>query len=216
MQITWLGQACFKLQTDKTIIVIDPYDPRVGFKLSRLTADLVLVTHDHFDHNNISAVKGVEGNKPFIINGPGEYEAKNIFVYGIPSFHDNSEGKDRGTNTIYRVEVEGMSLLHLGDLGHLLNNGQLEQLKSVDILMIPVGGTYTINAKEASQIISQIEPRMVIPMHYKIKGLKVNLDPLDKFCKEIGVCPTETIPKLKIAKKDLPAEEMKVVVLEKV
>jgi len=168
------------------------------------------------DPNRLKIVKGIEEKNPFIINSPGEYEVKNVFVYGISCWHDASEGKDRGINTIFRIEAEGISIAHLGDLGHSLSNGQLEQLKSVDILMIPVGGTYTINAKQASEVISQVEPRIVIPMHYKIKGLKINLDPIDKFCKEIGVCPTETLPKLKILKKDLPQDEMKIFVLAKV
>jgi len=213
MQITWLGQSCFKIQTNNTIIAIDPFDKSIGLKVPHFASNIVLVTHDHHDHNNVSALRGVEGEKPFVVSGPGEYEAKNVFIYGIPSFHDTKEGLDRGANTIYRLEAEGMSLVHLGDLGHSLSNGQLEQLKSADILMIPVGGTYTINAKEASQVISQIEPRIVIPMHYKVKGLKINLESIDKFCKEIGVCSTEKMTKLKIAKKDLPTDEMKIFVL---
>lgn len=216
MQITWLGQSCFKIQAEKSNVIIDPYDNKIGLKVPRLSGDIVLTTHDHHDHNNVSIVHGSEGNKPFIISGPGEYEVKDIFVYGIPSFHDDKEGADRGQNTIYRIEAEGMSLVHLGDLGHTLSNGTLEQLKSVDILMIPVGGKYTIDAKTASHVISQIEPRIVIPMHYKIKGLKLDIDSIDKFCKEIGVCSTDKLSKLKIAKKDLPIDEMKVFVLEKV
>lgn len=216
MNITWLGQSCFKIQTDKTIVAIDPYEDKIGLRMPHFGADLVLVTHDHFDHNNLSAIRNIEGKEPFVISGPGEYEVKNVFVYGISSYHDNVEGKERGNNTIYRLEVEGMSLAHLGDLGHILTNGQLEQLRGVDILMIPVGGKYTIAAAQASEVISQIEPRIVIPMHYKIKGVKADLDSLDKFCKEIGVCPRETLPKLKIVKKELPAEEMKIIVLEKV
>ncbi|RJQ31581.1 lactamase [Candidatus Parcubacteria bacterium] len=213
MQITWLGQACFKIQTNNTTIIIDPFDPKIGLKMPRVTADIVLSTHDHYDHNNISAIKGTDVD-PFIINNPGEYEVKDVFIYGIKSFHDKSEGKERGDNTIYRIEAENINLAHLGDLGHALSNGQLEQLQGVDILMIPVGGTYTINAKEANEVISQIEPRIVIPMHYKIKGLNINLDPIDKFCKETGVCATDTLPKLKIVKKDLPQEEMKIIILQ--
>lgn len=214
MIINWFGQACFKIQGEKSIIVTDPFDKSIGLKIPRLSADIVTVSHDHYDHNNIKGVKGIAIPEPFIITESGEYEIKNTFVYGISSYHDNQEGKIRGENIIYRIEMEGITLAHLGDLGHLLTNGQVEKLEGVDILMIPIGGIYTINAKQAGEVISQLEPRIVIPMHYKIKGLKVNIDSLDKFCKEIGVCPTETITKFKVTKKDLSQEEMKIIVLQ--
>ncbi len=214
MIINWFGQSCFKIQSEKSILVTDPFDQSIGLKLPRLVADIVTVSHQHSDHNNVEAVKGIDNPQPFIIENPGEYEIKNTFIYGIDSYHDNKEGKEKGTNMIYRIETEEMILAHLGDLGHLLTNGQIEKLEGVDILFIPVGGVYTINAKEAAELISQLEPRIIIPMHYKIKGLKFNVDSVDKFCKEIGVCPTETINKFKISKKDLPQEEMKVVILQ--
>lgn len=211
MFITWLGHSCFKIQDKETIAVLDPYGPDYGPKPPRLKADLVTVSHDHKDHNYTDSIMG----EPLIIKGPGEYEAKGIYVLGLPSWHDSQNGKERGPNTIYRLEVEGVSLAHLGDLGHVLDNNLLSELEGTDVLFIPVGGTYTLNAKEAVEVISQIEPRIVIPMHYDTPEFskKVKLDSLDKFCKEIGICPKEKVEKLKISKNDLPTEETQVIVM---
>lgn len=211
MTITWLGHSCFKIQDKEVTIVTDPFDASIGLKVPRSEADIVTISHDHHDHNNLEAIKG----SPFVIKGSGEYEVKNVFVYGIPSFHDKSEGKERGANTIYLINAENIKVAHLGDLGQTsLNDEQLERLDGVDILLVPIGGVYTIGAKEAVDIINQIEPRIVIPMHYKVPGLKINLDGLDKFCKEIGICKKEAIDKLKITKKDLPTEEMEVIAMK--
>ena len=214
MFITWLGHSCFKLQSKNSngkeiIIVTDPYESGIGLHAPRAIADIVTVSHDHFDHNNVSAIKG----EPFVISSSGEYEIKNVFITGVPSHHDQAEGKERGSNVIYRIEMEGMSIVHLGDLGHILTTEQLEKLEGVDILMIPVGGKYTLNAKEAAEVVKQVEPRIVMPMHYKIKGLKVNIETADKFLKEMGDSKPEKLDKFKITKKDLPQEEIKVVVL---
>lgn len=214
MIINWYGLACFKIQGDKATVITDPYNNSFGLKVPRLAGDIVTSSHDHDDHNNVTAVKGLDDKSPFVINSPGEYEVKDTFIYGIPSWHDAKGGADRGPNIIYRIEMDGVSLAHLGDLGHTLENGQIAKLEGVDILMIPVGGKYTIDGKEATKIISQIEPRLVIPMHYSIKGLNLKIDKLDVFCKEIGVCPPNTLPKFKVAKKDLPQEELQVVLLE--
>lgn len=210
MYITWLGQSCFKIQGKEVTIATDPYDPATGLKLSRMTADIVTVSHDHYDHNYVAAISG----NPFVINTPGEYEVKRVFIYGIPSWHDNKEGEERGANTIFLFEFEELKIAHLGDLGHSLSDEQLEKLEAVDILMIPVGGVYTLSAKEAAHVISQIEPRVVIPMHYKIPGLKVNIDGLDKFSKEMGAKKAEPLDKLRITKKDLPAEETRIIILK--
>ena len=216
MLIQWFGQSCFKIQGQTCTIITDPFDNSYGLKMPRLAGDVVTVSHDHHDHNNTKAVKGVNEDNPFIINGPGEYEIKNVFIQGVLSYHDGQEGKERGKNIIYRIEMEGVSLAHLGDLGHILTNGQIEKLEGIDILMIPVGGVFTINSKQATEIISQLEPRIVIPMHYDIKGLKVGkkIDGISAFCKEFGACPTEEIDKLKISKKDLPQEDLKVIILQ--
>ena len=195
--------------------MIDPFDPSIGLKMPVLEADLVLSTHDHEDHNNVKAVKGPAGGAPFVITGPGEYEIKDISVRGIPSFHDEKEGKERGENTIYMIEAEGMRLCHLGDLGQSeLTADQVSKIGNIDILFVPVGGVYTIDAKAAAKIVSQIEPRIVIPMHYMLANLRFKLEKVDEFLKEMGVKNAEAQPKLAIKLRDFTSEETKVMVLQ--
>ena len=215
MHIIWHGQSCFQIiigssKGEQVSLLIDPFDASIGLKTPSVSADLLLISHQHQDHNNKKAVK----NTPFLIEGPGEYEIKEVFVQGISSFHDDQEGKERGQNTIYSIETEELRICHLGDLGQKeLNDEQLEKIGDVDILMVPVGGVYTLDAKGAAKIISQVEPKVVIPMHYHIPGLKVKIDGVDKFLKEMGRKSDGTEEKLVIKKKDLP-EEMKIVVLK--
>jgi len=211
MIITWYGQACVRLQSKDTAVVFDPYHSSIGIKLPKLSADVVCVTHDHDDHNNVAAVSG----NPFVVSTPGEYEVKGIFIYGFASFHDEVEGKERGTNTIYSVEYENIQITHLGDLGTTkLTDEQLERFEGTDILFIPVGGVYTIDAKQAVDVISQIEPRIIIPIHYKIPKLKYKLDPVDVFMRAQGVKNGEPQESLKILKKDLPQEKTEIVILK--
>jgi len=216
MKITWAGQACFQISAlngkDNPVnIVIDPFSD-IGLKEPRLEADVLLITHEHEDHNNSRAIKG----SPLLINGPGEYEVRGVFIQGIDSFHDDSQGKERGKNTIYKIEAEDIKLCHLGDLGQKqLTDDQLEKIGAVDILMIPVGGTYTIDGSEATKIIGQIEPKIVIPMHYELPGLKFKLDNVSKFLKAMGKNSIEPQDKLVVKASTLPKErEMEVVVLK--
>lgn len=215
MHIFWHGQSCFQIiasqqKGEQVKIVIDPFSEEAGLRLPKLEADILLVTHDHYDHNNIKAV----GQDPFLIAGPGEYERKEIFIHGIPSYHDDQKGKERGQNTIYIIEAEEMRLCHMGDFGETeLSPEQLEAIGDIDILMVPVGGTFTIDAKGAAKVIAQIEPRIAIPMHYQLPGLKIKIDGLDKFLKEMGQKTAAPEPKLLIKKKDLPQEETKIQVL---
>jgi len=221
MTLKWFGQSFFKINTknqkgEDLIIAIDPYSKDYGLKPpTKFGADIVLVTHSHGDHSNTNLIKGTHlSPEPFIISGPGEYEVKGVMIYGIPSYHDNQQGAERGENTMYLIESEGMWLAHIGDLGQkALENGQLERLKDVHILCIPVGGTFTINAKEASNIISQIEPRVIIPMHYKLPKLNLKIDGIDKFIKEIGL-NAEEVDKYRIQKKNLPQEETQLIILK--
>lgn len=213
MIITWLGQSSFKLQdkvsSDGITVVTDPYGKKTGLKMPSFEADIVTVSHDHSDHNNVEALRG----KPFVIDCAGEYDTKGILIEGIDSYHDEEEGKLRGGNIIYRIEIDDISIVHLGDLGHVLTNEQLEKLVGTDILLIPVGGKFTLDAKKAVEVISQIEPRIVIPMHYKVDGLAYeDFDSIEKFVKELGIEPSRE-EKLKISKKDLPQEEMELVIL---
>lgn len=211
MYITWLGLNCFKLQSEKNTLVIDPFDPqKTGLKLNLPKADILAVTNPKDDYKEVKPV----AENIFIISSPGEYEVKGIFVYAIPlgGLKPDSKSKDKNS-LIYHIESEQISLGHLGSLNRSLNEKELEQLNGIDILFLPVGGHSVLDAKKATDLISQIEPRLVIPMHYSLPGLKEKLDPVDKFCQEIGACEKDKLNKLKITKKDLPAEETKFYVL---
>lgn len=210
MTISWFGQSCFRLEAKEGSILIDPFSKEIGLRPPRIKDDIVLVTHDHRDHN---AVDGVEG-ETLVIANPGEYERKGIAVLGVHSFHDAVGGAERGMNTMYSIKAEEMTICHLGDIGQqTLTDEQIEQIGDVDILMIPVGGYYTVGAKEAVAIIAQIEPKIIIPMHYKVPGLTIpELEGVEKFLKEVGLAPEKT-DKFRIAKKNLPMEERKLVVL---
>ena len=216
MHIIWHGQSFFQIQTslnkgEQTTIAIDPFDESTGLKPPSFQADVLLITHDHHDHNNKKAIKGT----PFLIEGPGEYEVKEIAIQGVPSFHDEEEGKKRGPNTLYLIEMEEMKVCHLGDFGQKeLTEDQLEQIGDIDVLMVPVGGEFTLDAKGAAHVISQIEPKIVIPMHYAIPKLKIKLDEVDKFLKEVGKKSVVPQPKLLIKKKDLPLETQVVVLTQ--
>jgi len=216
MQIIWHGQSFFQILVSKgkesiVKIAVDPYDEQIGLKPPVLEADILLITHNHYDHNNVKTIKGA----PFLISGPGEYEIKDVFIQGIPSFHDNTQGNEKGENTIYTLEAEGIKICHLGDLGQKeLTDEQLEKIGEVDILLIPVGGVYTISAKEATKVISQIEPKILIPMHYQIPKLKIKLDALDKFLNMMGVKTPEVSKKLSLSQRNLPTEGMKIIILK--
>jgi len=215
MIITHIGHSCFKLQDklgpEGVTVTTDPFDKTIGLKVPNFESDIVTISHDHPDHNNASALRG----DPFVIKTPGEYEVKGVMVQGISTKHDEKNGSERGENVIFRIEIDDIVVGHLGDLGHALSDEQLEEFSEIDILLIPVGGNYTIDAKKAVEVISQIEPRIIIPMHYKTKELKIDIEAVDKFVKEIGIEPQEE-EKLKINKKDLPQEGMELIILKSV
>ncbi|MBI2669838.1 MAG: MBL fold metallo-hydrolase [Candidatus Yanofskybacteria bacterium] len=210
MTISWYGQACFRLESKGVSVLIDPFSKEIGLRPPRLNDQIFLVTHEHYDHNNVKEVPP----ESFVIHGPGEYEKSGVYVEGISSYHDNVQGTQRGLNTIYMIRAEDMRLCHLGDLGQAkLNDEQIEQIGDVDILFIPVGGKYTIDGKEAVEVIKQIEPKIIVPMHYKITGLNIDVDGPQKFFKEIGIKPEE-VESYRIAAKNLPTEEMKLVMFK--
>ena len=213
MEISYLGHSSFRIRTGSGFVVTDPFDPKmVGLKYTGVEADIVTVSHDHQDHNQYQLVKGVKR----VVSGPGEYEIAGISIIGIPSFHDDKKGELRGRNTIYVIEAEGLRLCHLGDLGHALSQELVQEIGEVDILMVPVGGEFTIGPKEASQVVIDIEPKIVVPMHFSLPGLNKEvfskLSSVDEFLKELSL-PTERLSKLSIKKEEL-AEESKAVVLE--
>lgn len=210
MVINWYGQSCFKIVTNALTIVTDPFAKNIGLRPPAFAADIVCVSHQHEDHNNIGAI----GGEPFIVDSPGEYEIKGISISGIESFHDPKQGQERGLNTIYMIESEEIRLCHLGDFGQeKLSDEQLEALGEVDILFVPVGGKTTIDASMAAALVNQLEPKLVVPMHYKLSGLKVELDPADKFLKELGAPSKESVDKITVKKKLLP-ESTEVVMMK--
>jgi len=217
MDIRWFGQSFFEVIINTDVekgvkIYFDPYGNNIGLTPPKnLEADVVLVSHQHSDHNNLSLFKKVG----LLVETAGEYSVKGLDIKGILAFHDNVSGEERGPNIIFSVESEGIKLIHLGDLGHLLSEAQTQRIGAPpDILMIPVGGRYSINGKEATRIVKQLEPKIVIPMHYKIPGLDVELDGIENFCKEMGICVAEPLKKLSIKAGNLAGKEMEIVTME--
>jgi len=217
MTLQWYGQSFFRLETQGKVIAIDPFSrsSQMGIlKVPRFKADVVLVSHNHADHNNAAAIESAAGGEPLVLREPGEYEIAGIFIEGIQSFHDNQGGKERGPNTIFVISSEKMRLCHMGDFGESKISAEaLERINGADILLIPVGGKFTIGPAAAVNIISQIEPKVVVPMHYKVKGLKLPIESADQFWKEVGTEP-EPEEKLTIKFRDLPQEGTKFVCLK--
>ena len=152
MVIQWYGQSCFKIQSGDLTLVVDPYSKEIGLTPPRFRADAVLVTHGHFDHSNSESLTG----EPFLISGPGEFEVRGVYIFGMETFHDEAEGRERGMNTVYKIKMEDIRILHLGDFGEKeLRNETLEKIGDVDVLLVPVGGKYTIDAEAAAQVVKQ-------------------------------------------------------------
>jgi len=208
-EITWLGHASFRIKSKDAIIIADPYDRGLGLGTLNQKADIVTISHEHPHHNTLTGVKG----EPFVIRGPGEYEVKGVFVTGVWSFADGEGGKDLGRNNVFLFHLDDLVVCHLGALGHTLNSHQLEALGDVDVLMVPVGGHTALSATKASEVISQLEPKIVIPMHYSTGRESVDLDTLDKFMKEMGLKEWTPQDKLAIKSSDLD-ETTQVIVLE--
>lgn len=208
MDISFLGHSSFKIKTKTATIVCDPY-------LTKSEADIVTISHSHFDHNVVDKISGYKK----IIEGPGEYEVSGVSITGYKTFHDDKKGSERGTNTVYVIEAEGLKLAHLGDIGHKLDEDLISEMGDIDILLIPVGGFYTIGPKEAVTEVGSIEPYFVIPMHYKESGagaeLSEKLESVESFIKESGLV-VERIPKFSIRKEDiLEDQSTKIIILER-
>jgi len=178
MKIKWWGHASFLITDDKGVkIITDPYGDELPYSRISDEADIVTISHEHYDHNKAGVVKG----NPEIIRSTGTFMVKDVKITGIPTKHDKNEGRDRGDNIIFLIEVVGKRIAHLGDLGHIPDDEVLEQLADLDILMMPVGGTYTINAEEAYELCQKIKPGLIVPMHYKTDILDFPITPLDDF-----------------------------------
>lgn len=213
MDITWFGHSSFKLKGKNSSIVTDPFENKVGFKFPKVEANVVTISHDHWDHNHAELVAGA----PKIVKGPGEYEIGGVSIFGIHTYHGAKQGAERGPNTVYVINIDGIKICHLGDLGHTLTEEQVGEIGAVDVLLIPVGGVYTIDSSQASEVVSSLEPKVVIPMHYSMPDLNqetfAKLSEVEEFVKELGLEPVRD-SKYAITSDKLP-EEMQLVILER-
>lgn len=214
MDIKYLGHSSFLFRNKQAKLITDPFYPEyTGLKFPKTEADIVTSSHDHKDHNYIEGIKG----SPLVLTWPGEYEKGGVRIKGFATFHDEKEGSERGNNVVYKFEIEGMSILHCGDLGHLLSSDMVDAIGNIDVLCVPVGGVYTITPAQALKVVNSIEPSIIIPMHYKQDGLNPSvfeaLQPVDAFLKEISAEGSEVVDKLTLKKESLDGSEQKVVVM---
>jgi len=178
VKIKWLGHSSFLIESKRGIkIITDPFDETLGYKLPRIKVNIVTISHEHFDHNYVRGVKG----RPIVFKGIVKRESHKMEFRGVSSYHDSVFGSKRGTNTIFIIKADGLNLCHLGDLGHILSPDKLTEIGFIDILFIPVGGFYTIDSAQATQIVNDIKPRITIPMHYKTEAIKLSIDPVEVF-----------------------------------
>jgi L-ascorbate metabolism protein UlaG (beta-lactamase superfamily) len=215
MKIKWYGHSAFLITSDEGIkIIMDPYEPGAfGGQLSygkiKDQADIVITSHDHGDHNYTKDLPGT----PQIVKGSGSKTIKGISIKGIPTYHDPSKGSERGTNTVFTLKIDNIQLCHLGDLGHLLSDKELAEIGPVDILLIPVGGFFTIDPKEATQVAEQIKTKILIPMHFKTAKCGFPIAPVEDFLKGKVNTKRPKTSEINFDKKSLP-QQMEVVVLE--
>ena len=214
MKIQNLGHSCFKLtESTGTTIITDPYKG-IGYELPKgLKADAVTVSHSHFDHNHVKAI----GGHPRVLDKEGFYELPGVEITGIKSYHDNQGGRQRGENIIYKFRMDGLEVCHLGDLGEECSSELLEMILPVNILLIPVGGTYTVDAELAKEYVDRIMPEIVIPMHYKTRSLNLDLDKADAFLDLFDDEETEIsgLDTLEFSREDLTEEKTKIILMER-
>lgn len=213
MVIKYFGHSAFFIKSKEARIITDPYSASTGLSFPKTEADLVTISHSHQDHNSLQSVTG----DPLIIDYPGEFEKKEVRVIGYKSYHDNKKGEERGENIVYKIEADDISVLHCGDLGTMPSDEFIDQIGEVDVLLVPVGGVYTIDAQEAIQLIKKIEPNLVIPMHYANPQLNEKvfsgLAPVEDFLKKLGKDSIAPEAQLTLKKDDLQGE-MRVIVME--
>ena len=211
MEITWYGHSCFRLtERGLSTVVTDPFDNNViGYEPLKLRADIVTVSHDAPGHNYTGAVKGAS----HVIDGPGEYEIGGVFITGVQTDSNGKKAAASPRNTLYVFDYEGLTVAHLGDLRQVPSQGEVEALGTVQVALVPVGGGASLHAAKAAEVISLLEPNIVIPMHYSTKAVRLQLDALSKFMKEMGLTAYESLPSLKLTRSGLP-DETRVVVLD--
>ncbi len=208
MEITWYGLSCFRITERKyASVVTDPYSNKVGLPPLKLKSDVVTVSHDASGHNNLGGISGYQ----HALDGPGEYEIGNVFFTGIAT----RNGAQASSNIAYLINFDSISVAHLGDIQKVPTQTQLEALEQVNILLVPVGGGNSLNASKAAEIVSMLEPNIVIPMHYQLPSLKVDLEGVDRFLKEMGVTEPTEESSLKISASNLPEETETVILAPK-
>jgi L-ascorbate metabolism protein UlaG (beta-lactamase superfamily) len=207
MFLRWLGHSCFLCEGSGVRLVTDPFDAKVGYPLPDVDADIVTVSHGHFDHNAV----GVVGGQPVVLDQPGRHQAQGLTVEGWSTFHDLTQGKERGKNIIFTWQMDDLRICHLGDLGHLLDPETVRSIGRVDILMTPVGGVFTIDADGAEDVVAQLQPRLILPMHYRTPALKFELATLDDFIRRFN--DVRRAPDLELKTDDLPTSQ-RVVIME--
>ena len=200
MDINWLGHSCFRIRGRTATIITDPYSPDYGYSLNKPTARIVTVSHEHPGHSYLDGVSGDFKS----VRGPGEYEISGVLIVAVPTYHDDERGAKRGKNTVYVMDVDEVSVCHAGDLGHVLSSDQVEAIGNVDVLLVPVGGVSTINAAAATEVVRQLEPKAIIPMHYKTDVLDRGLAPVNEFLREMGLKEVVSQPKLTVTRANLP------------
>jgi L-ascorbate metabolism protein UlaG (beta-lactamase superfamily) len=200
MDITWLGYSCFRLKGKNSTVITDPFPPELGYSINKPNADIVTVSHNHRNHAYTETVQG----NPRIIYRPGEYEIGGVLIIGISAFHDAENGAALGKNNVFAIEIDDITICHLGDLGQPLSAKQIEEIGNIDVLLIPVGGVTTITAAQAAALVRSIEPKIVVPMHYKTPTLTRELETVDKFLKEMGLTEIAPQPKITFNKSNLP------------
>ena len=211
MEIVWYGHSCFRfIERGMAAVVTDPFDNEViGYEPLKLRADIVTVSHDAPGHNFTSVVKSANHK----LVGPGEYEIGGVFITGVQTDTNNKKNANKAANTLFLFDFDGLTIAHLGDLNQVPSQSEVEALGTVNVALVPVGGGNGLNAAKAAEVISLLEPNIVIPMHYASPSGKLELDPLSKFLKEMGLTSQETVPSLKITRSGMP-EETKVVILD--
>lgn len=205
--VHYLGHACFRIRGRDGAVVMDPCDRASGYDIGRPTASVVTVSHYHDDHANVAAIRPIR-ERLNTFDGPGEYEVSGVLITGVRTYHDKKRGADRGRNTVFVIHIDDMAFAHLGDLGHELTAAQVEEIGDIDVLFVPVGGNESLNASEAVAVIAQLEPRIVIPMHYAGPQaiLDMPLDPIERFLNEMGVKEPVFEEKLTVSNSTLPPE----------
>ena len=210
MDITWYGHSCFRItERGEISVVTDPYDESIGLPMPRLKGDIVPISHDAPGHNNIEAVK----SHSYTLVGPGEYEFGGVFIYGIALHYTDNEAGMAYPNVGYVAQYGNLSVAHLGDLKHVPDQSTIEAMGEVNVALVPVGGGMALRASAAAEVIAMIEPNYIVPMHYALPGLKIELDPVDKFLKEMGVSKVQEEESLRVTATTLP-EQPQVVVLQ--